>query len=110
MTTTPEQIAQLIATNTALTQYFQGARDAIAQALTNNQTALDEALAQMDNRVTQAEGQMAQAILDLAQSHADVIIAYYDQTRHSLSTLNPAVDPDDDTKTCLLYTSDAADE
>ena len=52
MTTTPEQIAQLIATNTALTQYFQQFRDGLEQQVTEKKAEMDTHMASQLDQMT----------------------------------------------------------
>ena len=79
MSTQPEQVNGLIASVNALKAYFEGIRERI------------------DAKVVAKEAEVDASILSLGNSHAQVIISYYDATTHSKSSLGLVVDPSDET-------------
>ncbi|RXJ70656.1 hypothetical protein CS022_22585 [Veronia nyctiphanis] len=61
--------------------------------------SVDGKISYINSEVGKARKQVDDAIKNLARSHSDVIISYYDNTRHSLKSLAPPIDPKDPTKT-----------
>ena len=70
----------------------------LVQAANGLTQVVDGKIQQIDQQVAVKEAQVDDAIASLARSHAETIISYYDNSRHSLSSLNPPVDPNDETK------------
>ena len=74
----------------------------IAELVTasNNLTqVVDDKIQQIDSKVTSAETKIDSAILNFANSHSSQIVSYYDNARHSQTSINPEIDPLDETKT-----------
>ncbi|PAJ72045.1 hypothetical protein CJF42_23355 [Pseudoalteromonas sp. NBT06-2] len=85
----------------------------IAELVTasNNLTQIvDDKIQQIDSKVISAESKIDSAILNFAKSHSSQVVSYYDNTRHSQTSINPEIDPLDETKTkwIALPTTDTA--
>jgi len=90
---------ELITANNELTSTVVNKMGAIDTALANAQTEVNTAITTADSRISQA-------VLNLAQSHADMRINYYDRKVHTKDTLvqdhGLIADPNDETKSIWI--------
>ncbi|BBN81929.1 hypothetical protein PA25_19140 [Pseudoalteromonas sp. A25] len=80
---------------TAADNLTQTVQDQIGQINSTVSTKMGE----VDGVIAQANQNIDKAILEFGNSHANQIISYYDRVQHSKASLEPAIDPNNETQT-----------
>ncbi|MBD1581284.1 hypothetical protein [Pseudoalteromonas sp. S16_S37] len=80
---------------TAADNLTQTVQDQIGQINSTVSTKMGE----VNSVITQANQDIDKAIMELGNSHANQIISYYDRVLHTKASLEPTIDPNDETQT-----------